>query len=168
MMKKIKFLIPLLFMLFLCVKSSTQEKADSVNKIHFKYGLGLGIGSTTGYGLSFRYIPNKFGAQISFAPFKDNYSTQISLGITFLFNLIETDKTKFFIYEGNAYSYNKYQNESYFVGSNNSSYWNNGIGIGIEFIILKRVGFNIMGGYGGYHNFTSINITGETGLYFKF
>jgi hypothetical protein len=80
-------------MLFLYIKSSAQEKTDSANKIHFKYGLGLGIGSTTDYGLSFRYIPNKLGVQISFAPFKDDYSTQISLGITFLFNLIETDKT---------------------------------------------------------------------------
>lgn len=43
-----------------------------------------------------------------------------------------------------------------------------GIGIGIEIIILKRISFNLMGGYAGYDSFERIGFTGETGLYFKF
>jgi len=38
----------------------------------------------------------------------------------------------------------------------------------VEFIIAKRIGLNLMGGYAFYDNFSQINFTGETALYFKF
>jgi hypothetical protein len=46
--------------------------------------------------------------------------------------------------------------------------FNNGLGIGIEFILLKRISFNLMGGYGAYRDCETLSLTGETGLYFKF
>ena len=48
------------------------------------------------------------------------------------------------------------------------SFFNNGVGFGMEIIFAKRIGFNIMAGYGAYDNFQQLNVTGETGLYFKF
>ena len=45
---------------------------------------------------------------------------------------------------------------------------NNGIGIGIEFIVFKRISLNIMGGYAFKDNFKNIGLTGEGGLYYMF
>jgi hypothetical protein len=47
-------------------------------------------------------------------------------------------------------------------------YTNNGVGFGIEIIIAKRISFNLMAGFATYRNFSNINLTGETALYYKF
>ena len=65
------------------------------------------------------------------------------------------------------YYYNKRTNaHSGTITETNS--FNNGIGVGIEFVALDRVGFSIMVGYGAYDSFTEIKLSGETGLIFKF
>jgi hypothetical protein len=167
---KTRILIFLLILFFVNRTISGQEKVDTINITKFKHALGFGAGFTTGYGLSYRFMPNKFGVQTNFAPYKDNYETWLSFGITFLYKLIETKNTNLFLYQGNHYFYHK---EQYFDYYNNSpdqvdKYFNNGLGIGIEFITLKRLSFNLMGGYAGYRNFKQISFTGETGLYFRF
>ena len=35
-----------------------------------KHAIGIGVGFTTGYGLSYRYFPTIFGFQVNFAPYK--------------------------------------------------------------------------------------------------
>lgn len=167
---KTRILIFLLILFFVNETISGQEKDDTINRTKFKHALGFGAGFTTGYGLSYRFMPNKLGVQTNFAPFKNNYETWLSFGITFLYKLIETKSTNLFLYQGNHYFYRK---EKYLGYYNNSpdqvdKYFNNGLGIGIEFIILKRLSFNLMGGYAGYRNFEQISFTGETGLYFRF
>ena len=158
-------------MLFLINETiSGQEKADTINRTKFKHALGFGAGFTTGYGLSYRFIPDKFGVQANFAPYLDKYRASVSFGITFLYKLIETKNVNLFLYQGNHFYYHKekyldsYPNDSYQV----DKYFNDGLGIGIEFIILKRLSFNLMGGYAGLENFNRISFTGETGLYYKF
>jgi len=59
-------------------------------------------------------------------------------------------------------------NRGYYDAPSPDNSFSTGIGIGIEFIILKRISFNLMGGYAGYHTFEQIGFTAETGLYFKF
>ncbi len=44
---------------------------------------------------------------------------------------------------------------------------NNGVGIGMELVAGKHIGFNFMGGYAGYDSFNTINLTGEIGIFFK-
>ncbi|MBG0860063.1 MAG: hypothetical protein IQL11_11200 [Bacteroidales bacterium] len=163
------FLTLLLFLFLFNQTLSGQEQADTAKSTKFKHALGFGAGFTTGYGLSYRFIPKKFGVQANFAPYKDSYNTSLSIGITFLYKLIETRFTNFFLYQGNHYFYHKekyyYDNpESYEV----NKFFSNGLGVGIEFIILKRLSFNLMGGYSVRDNFNKINFTGETGLYFRF
>jgi hypothetical protein len=66
--------------------------------MNYENALGVAAGWTTGYGLSYRFQPNKFGVQITFSPYKDSQTTQYSAGLTFLYKLIETnDKTIEFI-----------------------------------------------------------------------
>jgi hypothetical protein len=156
--------------LFLCLVSlpvalSGQEKADTLSKAKFNNSLGVAAGFTTGYGLSYRYWPRKFGIQITFAPYENKYEAHYSFGLAFLVKVINTEKANFFLYEGNHFLFNK-QKYEYNPTHNTAIY--NGIGIGIEFIMLKYISFNLMGGYAGFENFDRVGFTGETGLYFRF
>jgi hypothetical protein len=149
---------------------------DKLKESSSKHGLGAGAGFTTGYGLSYRYTPNKWGAQVNFAPYKDNETERYSVGLTFLYKLIENTNTSLYAYQGNHYYYNSQMqyvynpiapfNETYERVS--EGYTNNGVGFGIEIIIAKRISFNLMAGFATYRNFSNINLTGETALYYKF
>lgn len=158
----------LLSLFFLTGTASAQS--DSTKRTPFKHSLGAAAGITTGYGLSYRYWPKKIGAQITFAPSSNGDRTLISTGLTFLFKLVQTERANLFLYQGNHlyYSKNKYyyylQNPSTFEETN----LYNGVGLGIEFIIVKRVSLNLMGGYAAYENFDRFSMSGETGLFFKF
>ncbi len=167
---KTNILIFVIFLFFLSVPVFGQTKSDAVNNnnIKYKYALGAGVGNTTGYGASFRFTPNKFGIQANFSPAYNKSNTQLSIGVTFLYTLIEAEKTSLYLYQGNNFNYRSYQYDYYYNSSRKTQKFNNGIGFGIEFIILKRVSFNIMGGYGFYDNFDRLSITGEAGLYYKF
>ena len=172
MVKTIGFLF--LFLLINNVSHAQIAKAENESKL--KHSLGAGAGFTTGYGLSYRYMPKRFGAQVNFAPYKNTDVERYSVGLTFLYTLIETRAANLFIYQGNHFFsnsqnvmiYDKFDPMMVTTERQTDSYVNNGAGIGIEFIIGKRIGFNLMGGYAFYRNFTQIQFTGETALYFKF
>ena len=164
---KTKILPFLLFIFFLSETTSGQEKVDTINSTKYEHALGAGVGGTIGYGLAYRFMPNDFGLLTTFAPFNDEYETIISFGVTFLYQLIETDNTNFFIYQGNQYLYKEYKNR-YYTYEKVNNIFNHGLGFGVEIVILKRISFNIMGGYSSYDNFERIGFTGETGLFYRF
>lgn len=137
-----------------------------------KYGIGAGAGFATGYGLSFKYLPKKWGAQINFAPFKNTTVERYSAGITFLYTIKDNKSTNLFVYQANHYYYSTYTQNNPLNGEKivyeTTQYINNGLGFGIEAILAKRIGLNLMAGYAFYKNFTQVNVTGETALYYKF
>jgi hypothetical protein len=147
-----------------------QQSTEASERINYKHGLGMAAGFTTGFGLSYRYCPSRFSVQATFAPIKTDYSVRVSAGIAFLYNLVETNRTSFYLYEGNHYQYHKENYDPYGYNSPgvSNNHLSNGVGIGIEFIIYKRISFNLMAGYASYDFFDEINVTGETGLYYKF
>jgi hypothetical protein len=144
--------------------------------VQLKYGIGAGAGFATGYGLSFRYVPKKFGAQVNFAPFKNTDTERYSFGVTFLYTIIENRITSLFIYQANHYYYNSQMVYVYnetkpdvaLQELQTEQYVNNGVGFGIEIIMAKRIGLNLMTGYAFYKNFKQLNITGEAALHYKF
>lgn len=139
-----------------------------------KHSIGLGAGFATGYGLSYRYMPKKFGFQVNFAPFKNSSTTRISTGITFSYDLKIYKSSRLYLYQANHYYYNKEKTTN--VDFNNipyssqilESYVNNGLGFGLELTILERLGLNFMTGYAFYENFNGVNVTGEAAIYYKF
>lgn len=162
----------------LCIMLNAQSP-EKTEEPHFKHAVGIGAGFSTGYGLSYRYHPTKFGVQANFAPYHDDETDRISAGLTFLYTLIPGKTTSLYLYQGNHYFYNsetRYYNEfkeqvfdaTPVKTKETESYFINGIGLGMEIVFAKRIGFNLMTGYGAYKNFSQVNITGETGLYFKF
>ncbi len=156
----------------LYAQNNIVETADA----KYKFGIGAGAGFATGYGLSFRYIPKKFGAQVNFAPYKNQDITRYSVGLTFLYMLSESKVTNFFLYQANHYYYNSQLVSIYDpnfpdkqqMEQQTESYMNNGLGFGLEIVIVKKIGLNLMTGYALYNNFQQINITGEVALYYKF
>lgn len=173
---RLSILYPFLLILLLCAAASLKaQQVHDLPEKKFKHEIGAGAGFTTGYGLSYRYRPCRFGAQVNFAPYVDSETSRYSLGLTFLYTLVESKYSNLFIYQGNHYYYNSETVDTYYPYQMNpvkvrtsESYFNNGVGMGIEIIIARRVGFNIMAGYAAYKNFTQLNVTGETALYFKF
>jgi hypothetical protein len=156
--------------------SYAQDTDKTESEIKFKYGIGGGAGFATGYGLSFRYIPKKFGGQVNFAPYKDKETNRYSIGVTFIYMLIEGKISNFFLYQANHYYYNSQMIYTYdpvipdkqYMIRSTERYFNNGLGFGMEIIMVKRVGLNLMAGYAFYDNFQQLNITAETALYYKF
>lgn len=170
----------------ICSNAGAQDSDQDQTREPFKFNLGVGAGFTTGYGLSFRYMPSDFGAQVNFGPYTDGNSTTISSGLTFLFNLVETQKSTLYLYQANHFYYDEHA-EYYYIGPgqhdpNNppaqpvepseytfvEQYFNNGLGFGLEVIIVERISLNFMAGYAAYRNFSQLNMTGETALYYKF
>lgn len=169
-MKTIAYI--LLVVALLPANLSAQDNPDEVK---YRYGIGGGAGFTTGYGLSFRYLPKRFGAQINFAPYSDSRTDRYSVGITFLYTLIEGRVSSLFLYQGNHYYYNSDLWYNYdplagtdFLVRSTESYVNNGLGFGIDITIAKRIGLNLMTGYAFYDNFNKLNVTGEAALFYKF
>ncbi|MGB0882898.1 MAG: hypothetical protein ACPGSO_08080, partial [Vicingaceae bacterium] len=152
--------------LFCLIGNINAQKESKVNnEERFNHSLGFGAGLSTGHGLSYRYFGKKLGVQVNFSPYKDETKVIMSSGLTFLYRIVELEKLSFFAYQANhyyfeeeSYTYTEYSYD-YYNGSNTSSKEvtyknerneiNNGVGIGLEFLPSDRIGFNIMGGYGG-------------------
>ena len=170
-----KYLLVTIISLSFLINTSYAQNDSTATTPKFKHAIGVTAGFTIGNGLSYRHSFNKFEIQGSFAPFKDEFSSKYSVGATFIYKLVETPKVIFLLYQGNQYIYKEDMEYSWDINGNQlsedkviESYVNNGIGIGVRFIILKRVGLDIMGGYASYDNYSRISFTGEIGLFFMF
>jgi hypothetical protein len=148
----------------------TPIASPQVPKTH-KHNLGFAAGFSTGYGLSYRFTPNRFGVQATFSPLSRSSETRISAGLTFLFTLVQGDKANLFLYQGNHILHRDYEQYHHWWGPKgriSETESTHGLGVGIEFILSQRVGFNLMGGYALYDEQQTLDFTGETGLYYKF
>lgn len=162
--------------LLLFIQLPAQETNIANNVKPYVFGLGAGAGFATGYGLSFRYHPGKLGLQTNFAPYKDAETERYSAGVTLLYTVITGQISNLYIYQANHYYYNSQTNYVYNPSLPNQEekvrstedYVNNGIGFGMEIIMAKRIGLNLMTGYACYRNFEQLNVTGEMALYYKF
>lgn len=163
------FFVVILFVPLQAKGTETQEE-ESIQAS--KHSLGIGAGFTTGLGLSYRYLPEDFGVQLNFAPLRvDERETIISLGFTFLYKLMEAERTSLYIYQGNHFIYENWKGvPDYPYWDDPSTHWSifNGIGMGMELIILQNIGYNIMFGYASYDTFARLGLTVETGIYYKF
>ncbi|MFO7754809.1 MAG: hypothetical protein ACQERS_15055 [Bacteroidota bacterium] len=148
-----------------------QEKPAQAQE-EFKFGIGAAAGFSTGYGLSFRYWPTDWGLQLTTAPYYSNNDAQISFGATTLKTIKDDGRIKLFMYWGNHILYEKYSyyyNYPYDEETDKYTTWISGIGPGFEFTFLDKVSFNLMFGIATYvERDFMLNMTAETGLYYKF
>ena len=171
-MKSKSILLFSCFIINLSLYSQAQELNLKPDKL--KHSIGLGAGFATGYGLSYRYTPKNYGIQFNFAPFKNKETTRISAGVTFSYDLKDYKNTRLYLYQANHFYYNNETIQFYDINNvpitqkQKENYFNNGLGFGLEIMILERLGLNFMTGYAFYDNFNGVNVTGEAAIYYKF
>lgn len=160
----------IIFALLTCMSFTvfSQNSNDTLCAKDFKHNLGFGLGLTTGYGLSYKYFPEKFGFQTNIGGVKNESVNDFSLGITFLYSLRETIYTNFYIYQSNSYNYNFTYPDYFNSHSTETHSINTGIGFGLELYIIQHLGINGMVGYGATESYKEIGITGEMAIYYKF
>ena len=183
-MKKIKLTFITIALLFVGSNLHSQFQAnytpENNDKKITKHALGLAAGFTTGYGLSYQYTHiEDFTIQLTFSPYKDETSTLISSGLTFIYRIKKGDNLNFFLYQGNHFLVDRYIDVistfdpltgALITTSEtpvNDDRLNNGIGIGFEFFLGENVLLNLMGGYAARDNFNELGPTGEIGLFYR-
>ncbi len=174
---------------FFLIGQSYGQDSIVVLKKHF---IGLGAGTSTGLGMSYRYKPSKWAIQGNFFPFykvkKDvnelynneykNTTTFLSLGLSF-YRYIKFDKNiDVFGYLGNHLlvyqekTTNYFNGQAYVEDNLNNRQYTVGVGLGFDFKLGERIVWSLSGGYGAYlklyQKITTLQLTGETGLYYRF
>lgn len=143
---------------FFNLSSTLAQTTDTAStKKHYPHSIGLGIGTSNGSGISYRYFPSKLGFQINYISFSIAYTDFRSAGLTGLFRLYDKDNLNFFLYQGN--SYNHYY--SYFEDDpdlppdiSESNVYANSLGIGTDIFYNQPIGISLMlgGALGTFNN----------------
>lgn len=168
-------LVALLFAFMAATQILSAQTEDGGYK-SWKNGLGFSAGYSTGWGMSYRHYFNKFGMQATLGPYVTKDDANVSVGLSFLYDLVKTEKTTFFLYQGNNFMYQKYREYNYdpytymetrgkIVKDYNLVH---GLGIGYEIVVFERIGLSFMGGYAAGDFFESINFTGEIAALYRF
>lgn len=154
--------------LLLSLQTAGFSQNDTSFKKTFKHNIGFGAGFTTGYGLAYRYMPERFGIQGVIGGKKDSYESEFNAGVTFIYDLNDTRFTTFYIYQSNSYKYNFTKNDGYYsTGSSETNTINNGLGFGLELRVSKHLCANAMVGYGSLESGKEIQPVGEVCFFYK-
>jgi len=163
-----------LILTFLMIGSLVFGQNDQEIEKKPVHEIGIAFGFTTGYGLSYRYWPKKFGIQTTFLGYK-TYFYQFNIGLTGLYKFREEKYISFFGYVSNCLS--QYKSPTFdALKYENYNFYSVGVGPGIS-VGSKFVNFNMMIGcamryarikfYGIRHEIF-FHPTVETGFYYRF
>ena len=154
---------------------------DSGNNNDFKHthSAGLTILKTLPvFGVGYRYETKKrFMFDLDFGITKTNDAKVTTsknhrqgVEISLLYEIGKPSRTDFYIYLANSIVHRKHQ----FIDSNNKNryednlYSSHSIGVGVEFLILKKIGFNMSMYSFIYNKYTWVNLGAHLALYYKF
>ncbi len=170
MMKKPGAIVVILF--FSMLVSFAQTSDDNDDNEERKHYLGVHAGSTTGFGVSYRYWPKKFGLQATIFPYLSSSNSFLSLGISGLMKVHEMEKLDVFLYLGNHF---RYYRDNYYYDYNQYETttelnWSIGFGGGLNIRIARVLRLNLMTGLGNYDITKNYQLTfaGEIGFYYTF
>jgi hypothetical protein len=159
------------------VLSQAEIKTDnSFEPETYKHKFGATAGFTTGVGFSYQFKPNRLGIMVTAIPVKDEFYDFVSAGLTFRYDVAQTDWSNIFLYQGNHYRYNANKSIRYSYNPDKTETtiesteqnFTTGLGLGLEVFLGKRFTYNLMAGYAIHDNFTAYKPTIETGAYFRF
>ncbi|HAN78161.1 MAG TPA: hypothetical protein DCQ31_10500 [Bacteroidales bacterium] len=147
---------------------AAQDQTIKKDNFETKHSIGFGAGYSTGVGISYRYVPKRFGAQITFGLYVSEKQENYSNGFSLLYKLKSTNKSTLFLYQGNHVVINRY----FGFGDPTGYTYMHSLGIGIEINLLRDIGFNIMSGFlrqsDGRGSKPNFGPTLDLGLYYKF
>jgi len=164
-----------LFLLLCLLLSTTLFSEDSNSTEPYKHYIGAGGGMTLGYGLTYRYWPEKFGYQVTFNPLWDGTDLELVLGTALMRTLHETDKTRLFLYLGGHYAYRQIEeiqwSQELYIETGSKTVISHGIGLGlgpgIELFLFDNFAIDIMFGY-GFTEYIGLGFTAEGFLSYRF
>lgn len=170
-----KIILSILVIGFALNTIAQDEKETYTSPKHY---IGLHAGTTTGYGLSYRYWPTKLGVEVTTSPrFKPGGDYNISVGLSGLYTWKENKYIGLYSYLGNSilstnegyYTYDDLTGISLYQ-SNNRTQYNIGLGMGFKINVFKELDFNLQTGFGFYDLTDDIrtHLTGEISLYYHF
>jgi hypothetical protein len=161
--------------LILCSQDSLRKGGK-----RYRHAIGFGAGYTTGSGLLYRYGGARLAAQASFSFYNDPGTLRYKGGLTFLYNIASREPFRFFLYQANGYSYHhevvyftaegeeSFEKTPYKEKRKQQSFFNNSLGIGAGIMFVKRLGLDLMLGYGAYENGARTGISLESAMYLRF
>ncbi len=160
---RINFFAVIMAILIVSSALSAQADGDSASsKNTTPHYFGVGAGYVTGFGLSYKYWPNKFGVQFNMLPIMSKKYSLFSIGLTGLYAIRSYSITRFFLYAGGNYyqeKENSYYSEQYRLGG----------GFGVELgnsnlTIDLRCGFHFVT---GKLDNPGLFPSGECGVYYR-
>ena len=121
---KAKCLLVSLFIFVIFSNTFAQDttKNNKSFKQLYKWGVGIGAGFTTGYGVSIKYQPRKDGIQLNFFPYIDNGTGQklVCTGLEYNHDLWDGHYANVYLYFASSYTYYKHNEYNYY----NNCQWN--------------------------------------------
>lgn len=142
--------------------------ANKQDASFFKHNLGIGLGQSTGFGLSYRYFPAKLGVQGNLGLHSEKEYTFVNIGATFLYSIHTTHYSNFYLYQANSYNHQRYPSTDIALFDMIPNTTNFGLGLGLELIVFDNFAFNMMYGYGVQGKFRTIMPGPEFAFYYKF
>ncbi|MBI9035576.1 MAG: hypothetical protein JEZ03_14015 [Bacteroidales bacterium] len=106
-MNIVKYILASTFFIIFHQTGYTQDPIVSTNSSYRHY-IGAAVGYTTGNGISYRYCQNKLGGQLTFFASEYNDDRRISVGLTFLYKLVQKERAELFFYTSH-----RFKNETY-------------------------------------------------------
>lgn len=168
-----KKLTPIIIMFLFTNLMFAQEREESEDLTH---SLGMMAGATTGFGFSYRYLPNKIGFQVTAIPiFRGEGELYSSTGLSLLYRVRSHEKLDVFAYFGNHLIYSSYQDyyydyqEGMLVEASHFNY-SVGLGAGVNIHLWDVLDLSVKVGYGLYDLTMSpiTSLAGGLGLYYRF
>lgn len=153
-------------LLFASTISAQIDNADNNKRPH---NLGVSAGSTSGFGLSYKYFPDKFGFQTNGFLYVRSGETITSLGGSFLYSIKRQEKYNFYAHFSAMHLYEHYWTVIDSVKVIDDYHMvNMGPGIGIEFL-FQYINLSFQIGFGAYDNFRVYTmLAGGVGVHYRF
>lgn len=165
----------LIYSVIVLLSVSNLFAQDNNKPIDRKHGIGIGVGSTTGYGLSYTYFPGKVGFLTNTFFYLDEDVRKADLGGMVMYSLYRGQNHVFFTYLSGYYHYryDKYFTYDYptyvpVYYINEEKEFHMGPGVGVE-IYKKNFGVNMHIGFAAYNNFSTFSmLAGGIAIHYRF
>ena len=146
-------------LLFSFVGHGALAQSGTEEKTQYKHYFGVNAGSTSGFGLSYKFYPRKTGFQITALPLIVDSEEKISVAFTTLFSLKQEDRGDFILFVSHHLT-------NFYRGVYT---YNFGIGPGYE-IKENSLNMTIMVGYAlyGVPEYYHVLPTGSLSIFYRF
>jgi len=134
-MKTIKYFIIVILIVFSFNMNAQNYSQDSV----YTHGIGFAAGFSTGYGLTYRYMPHKLGIQTTIGSMEEDFS----FGVTPIYVIQRHRMANLLLYNGNSFlSRDKHSKDILIVNS---------FGFGFEINSDTPFSISLMGGIASFY-----------------